>query len=361
MLIITAVTSTPDRERAPRTDRESSPLPKAELHLHIEGTLEPELALQLAERNRVPLPYADAAALRRQYDFTNLQTFLDLYYATTGVLRSEEDFADLARDYLERARAQGVRHAEIFFDPQVHAERGVLLERVVDGLWSVLGTSERDYGVSTLLIMCFLRDRGPASAMETLRRARSRRDRIVGVGLDSAEVGHPPSGFVEVYDVARREGLRCVAHAGEEGPPSYVWEALDLLGAERIDHGVRSMEDPRLVARLREQQVPLTVCPLSNVRLRVVERIEDHCLPAMIDAGLLVTVNSDDPAYFGGYVDDNYRLLERDLGIGRAQLVKLAENSFRAAFLDAERRERYLAELGAAASASTVGGDGLLG
>jgi adenosine deaminase len=337
--------------RAMRADGERPPIPKAELHLHIEGTLEPELALELAERNRVAMPYADAAALRRRYAFRDLQTFLDIYYATTAVLKSEEDFADLARAYLERARDQGVRHAEIFFDPQIHAERGVPLERVVDGLWSVLGTSERDYGVTSMLIMCFLRDRGSASAMQTLGSALARRDRIVAVGLDSAELGHPPSEFTEVYARARSEGLRCVAHAGEEGPPGYVWEALDLLGVERIDHGVRCMEDPRLVARLRDQQVPLTVCPLSNVRLRVVERIEDHCLPAMIDAGLLVTVNSDDPAYFGGYVDDNYRLLERDLGMPRAQLVKLAENSFRAAFLRPELRDRYLQELKEAAGA----------
>jgi len=345
VVIITAVTWTSDGAGAARAEGDHPPLPKAELHLHIEGTLEPELALRLAERNHVNLPYADAAALRREYSFTNLQSFLNLYYATTAVLRTEEDFADLARAYLIRAREQGVRHAEIFFDPQVHAERGVPLERVVDGLWSVLATSERDHGVSTLLIMCLLRDRGPEAAMATLLGALPHRERIVAVGLDSAEVGHPPSAFVQVFDRARSEGMRCVAHAGEEGPPSYVWEALDLLHVDRIDHGVRSMEDPRLVARLRDDRVPLTVCPLSNVRLRVVDSIQDHCLPAMIEAGLMVTVNSDDPAYFGGYVDDNYRLVERDLGLGQAQLVKLAENSFDAAFLGVEQRERCLREL----------------
>jgi adenosine deaminase len=326
-------------------DRGRAPIPKAELHLHIEGTLEPELAFQLAERNHVVLPHADAAALRGAYSFRDLQSFLDLYYATTAVLRTEEDFADLARAYLERARGQGVRHAEIFFDPQVHTERGVPMAAVVDGLWSVLESSEQRYGISTLLIMCFLRDRGAGAAMDTLRQALPHRDRIAAVGLDSAEVGHPPSEFVQVYERAREHGLRCVAHAGEEGPPAYIWEALDLLHVTRIDHGVRCMEDHRLVTRLRDAQVPLTVCPLSNVRLRVVERIGVHPLPAMIEAGLMVTVNSDDPAYFGGYIDDNYRLLERDLGIGREQLIELAANSFRAAFLSEERRDRYLEEL----------------
>jgi len=321
------------------------PLPKAELHVHIEGTLEPELALELAARNRVTLPYADAESLRSRYRFTDLQSFLDVYYATMAVLRSEQDFADLAAAYLERASAQGVRHAEIFFDAQAHTERGVSMATIVDGLWSVLGTSRKSHGVSTGLILCFLRDRSAASAMRTLESALPYGDRIIAVGLDSAEVGNPPSMFAGVFDRARSEGLRCVAHAGEEGPPAYIWESLDLLKAARIDHGVRCMEDARLVARLRDERVPLTVCPLSNVRLGVVGRIEEHCLPAMLEAGLLVTVNSDDPAYFGGYIDDNYRLLERALGFGRSQLVTLAENSFRAAFLDADQRDGYLREL----------------
>jgi len=320
-------------------------IPKAELHLHIEGTLEPELALELAERNRVALPCSDAADLRRRYRFRDLQSFLDVYYATTAVLKTEQDFADLAAAYLERARAQGVRHAEIFFDPQAHTERGVPMATVVEGLWSVLGTSQRDHGISTALIMCFLRDRSPGAAMETLVAALPFGDRIVGVGLDSAEVGHPPSEFVDVFDRARAEGFRCVAHAGEEGPASYMWEALDLLRVSRIDHGVRCLDDPALVARLREERVPLTVCPLSNVRLGVVDRIEEHRLPEMIDAGLMVTVNSDDPAYFGGYIDDNYQLIRTGLGIDDAQVRKLAENSFQAAFLDSGARARYLGEL----------------
>jgi adenosine deaminase len=322
-------------------------MPKAELHLHIEGTLEPELALELAERNRLSLPDADAVALRRRYRFRDLQAFLDVYYATMAVLRTERDFADLASAYLERARAQGVRHAEIFFDPQAHAERGIALTTVVDGLWSVLATSERTFGISTQLIMCFLRDRTRLSAMETLEAALPHRDRIAGVGLDSAEIGHPPSHFVDVFDRARAEGFRCVAHAGEEGPPSYMWEALDLLKVERIDHGVRCLEDPALVARLRDERIPLTVCPLSNVRLGVVERIEGHPLRRMLDAGLLVTVNSDDPAYFGGYIDDNYQAVRAGLGLDGVQLRRLAENSFRAAFLDAGTRDRLLEELGA--------------
>ncbi|MGD0449225.1 MAG: adenosine deaminase [Candidatus Dormibacteria bacterium] len=326
-------------------DRPSVPIPKAELHLHIEGTLEPELALAVAERNRLPLPYADAAELRARYQFHNLQSFLDVYYETMDVLRTEEDFADLAGGYLDRARAQGVRHAEIFFDPQAHIERGVPMATVVEGLWSVLAASDHRYGITSRLIMCFLRDRSLASAMEALESALPYRDRIVAVGLDSAEVGHPPSEFVELFDRARQEGFRCVAHAGEEGPSGYIWEALDLLRVDRIDHGNRCMEDPALVARLREEQVPLTVCPLSNLRLGAVGRVEDHPLLTMLDAGLLVTVNSDDPAYFGGYIDDNYRLIQQHLGIDDAQLLQLAGNSFRAAFLSDAERARYLTEL----------------
>jgi adenosine deaminase len=322
-----------------------APIPKAELHLHIEGTLEPELAFEIAARNRLSLPCADAAALRRRYRFHNLQSFLDVYYATMAVLRTEQDFADLAAAYLEHARSQGVRHAEIFFDPQAHSERGVGMATVVEGLWSVLGSSEQRYGISTALIACFLRDRSAGAAMEALLAAMPYRDRIVAVGLDSAEVGHPPSKFADVFDRARAEGFRCVAHAGEEGPAGYIWEALDMLRAVRIDHGIRCLDDPELVARLRDQQVPLTVCPLSNVRLAAVDRIEHHRLPEMIEAGLLVTVNSDDPAYFGGYIDDNYQLIRDGLGIDDRQLVRLAENSFRAAFLAPQARDRHLAEL----------------
>ncbi|MCR3732153.1 adenosine deaminase [Streptomyces umbrinus] len=323
------------------------PIPKAELHLHIEGTLEPELAFALAARNGVTLPYADTDDLRKAYQFSDLQSFLNLYYELMAVLRTEDDFADLADAYLARAAAQGVRHAEIFFDPQAHISRGVGIGTVVEGLGRALDRSEAVHGVSTQLIMCFLRDESAESAMETLQAAKPYLGRIVGVGLDSAEVGHPPVKFRAVYEAAAALGLRRVAHAGEEGPPSYITEALDVLGVERIDHGLRCMEDPELVARLVRDRVPLTLCPLSNVRLRAVDVLEDHPLPAMLDAGLLCTVNSDDPAYFGGYVGDNFLAVREALGLSPDRLRDLARNSFVASFLDhdEERRARYLAEV----------------
>ncbi|MFJ6459858.1 adenosine deaminase [Streptomyces sp. NPDC091387] len=322
-------------------------LPKAELHLHIEGTLEPELAFALAARNGVHLPYADTEALRTAYLFDDLQTFLDLYYALMAVLRTEDDFADLADAYLARAAAQGVRHAEIFFDPQAHTARGVPIGTVVEGLGRALERSEETHGVSTQLIMCFLRDRSADSALETLEAAKPYLHRISAVGLDSAEVGHPPAKFREVYAAAEALGLRKVAHAGEEGPPAYIREALDVLGVERVDHGLRCMEDPELVQRLVAERVPLTLCPLSNVRLRAIDTLEEHPLRAMMDAGLLCTVNSDDPAYFGGYVGDTFHAVHEALGLEREQLRTLARNSFEAAFLDhdEERRARYLSEV----------------
>ncbi|MBO0919050.1 Adenine deaminase [Streptomyces sp. ADI92-24] len=322
-------------------------LPKAELHLHIEGTLEPELAFALAARNGVHLPYADTEALRTAYLFDDLQTFLDLYYALMAVLRTEDDFADLADAYLARAAAQGVRHAEIFFDPQAHTARGVPIGTVVEGLGRALERSEEKHGVSTQLIMCFLRDLSAESALETLEAAKPHLHRISAVGLDSAEVGHPPAKFREVYAAAEALGLRKVAHAGEEGPPAYIREALDVLGVERIDHGLRCMEDPELVKRLVADRVPLTLCPLSNVRLRAIDTLEEHPLRAMMDAGLLCTVNSDDPAYFGGYVGDTFHAVHEALGLEREQLRTLARNSFEAAFLDhdEERRARYLSEV----------------
>ncbi|GGR30774.1 adenosine deaminase [Streptomyces roseolus] len=323
------------------------PLPKAELHLHVEGTLEPELAFALAERNGVTLPYATTEELREAYRFSDLQSFLDLYYALMAVLRTPEDFTALADAYLERAAAQGVRHAEIFFDPQAHAARGVPMGTVVEGLAAALDRAEERYGISTRLIMCFLRDESAASALATLEAAKPYLDRITGVGLDSAEVGHPPAKFREVYEEAARLGLRRVAHAGEEGPAEYVREALDVLGVERIDHGLRCMEDPGLVERLARERVPLTLCPLSNVRLRVIDELGRHPLRAMLDAGLLVTVNSDDPAYFGGYVGDNYSAVREALSLSQEQLRVLARHSFEAAFLDDDepRRARYLAEV----------------
>ncbi|MFJ3220063.1 adenosine deaminase [Kitasatospora sp. NPDC086801] len=321
------------------------PLPKAELHLHIEGTLEPELAFALAARNAVALPYADTEALRKAYSFSDLQSFLDLYYALMAVLRTEEDFADLADAYLARAAEAGVRHAEIFFDPQAHTARGVPLGVVVDGLTRALARSEERHGISTRLIMCFLRDESAESALETFEAARPYFDRIAGIGLDSAEVGHPPAKFREVYRRAAEAGLHRVAHAGEEGPASYITEALDVLGVERIDHGLRCLEDGELVARLVREQVPLTLCPLSNVRLRCIDTLTDHPLREMLEAGLLVTVNSDDPAYFGGYVDDNFRAVQQALALDEETLRRLAANSFRASFIDDERRAELLAEV----------------
>ncbi|MFF6777492.1 adenosine deaminase [Streptomyces sp. NPDC012637] len=323
------------------------PVPKAELHLHIEGTLEPELAFALAGRNGVTLPYADTAALREAYRFSDLQSFLDLYYSLMAVLRTADDFTDLADAYLARAAEQGVRHAEIFFDPQAHIARGVPMGVVVEGLGAALDRAEERHGISTRLIMCFLRDEPAESAMATLEAAKPYLGRITGVGLDSAEVGHPPAKFRAVYEEAARLGLRRVAHAGEEGPAEYVREALDMLGVERVDHGLRCLEDPSLVERLVRERVPLTLCPLSNVRLRAVDVLEAHPLRSMLEAGLVATVNSDDPAYFGGYAGDNFDAVREALGLGPEDLRTLARNSFLASFLedDEARRERYLTEV----------------
>ncbi|WP_017534963.1 adenosine deaminase [Nocardiopsis alba] len=323
------------------------PIPKAELHLHIEGTLEPELAFQLAHRNNITLPYPDVQTLRDAYSFTDLQSFLDLYYRLMDVLRTEADFHDLATAYLTRAAAQGVRHAEIFFDPQAHTQRGIPLETVINGLTSALDTSLQDHGISTHLILCFLRDQSAQDAMDTLDAARPHLHHITAVGLDSAEVGNPPEKFTEVFQTAADLGLRRVAHAGEEGPATYIWNALNHLGAERIDHGIRCMDDPELITHLATTQTPLTVCPFSNVRLRAVPTLDQHPLPAMMDAGLLVTVNSDDPAYFGGYVHDNYLGLQHHLGLTDEQLRTLARNSFTASFLTPERRDALIAQVDA--------------
>ncbi len=322
-------------------------LPKAELHLHIEGTLEPELMFRLAQRNGVELPYPDVDAVRAAYVFDDLQSFLDIYYAGCRVLVTEQDFYDLTMAYLERAAAQGVRHAEIFFDPQTHTERDVEFATVIGGISRALDDGERDLGISSRLIMCFLRDLSAESAMATLDHAAPFRDRITAVGLDSAEVGNPPSKFRAVFDRARAEGYLTVAHAGEEGPPSYMWEALDLLGVSRIDHGVRCEEDDELVARLVDEGIPLTVCPLSNVKLRVHDTLADHNLADMLRRGLLVTVNSDDPAYFGGYVGDNYREAREALELTDAEVLQLARNSFTASFLGEGEQAVHLASIDA--------------
>jgi adenosine deaminase len=324
-------------------------LPKAELHLHIEGTLEPQLMFELAQRNGLKLPYADAAAVTRAYSFTNLQSFLDVYYRACSVLIHEQDFYELTIAYLARARDQGVRHVEIFFDPQTHTARGVRLETVVGGIDKAL-TEGRQLGISSHLIMCFLRDRSAEDAMATLEQALGHTDVIFGVGLDSAEVGNPPSKFRAVFERAISAGFHAVAHAGEEGPPEYIWQALDLLGAERIDHGVRCLEDRRLVQRLEADQVPLTVCPFSNVKLRVVDTLEQHPLAKMLELGLRATVNSDDPAYFGGYVGENLRGVAQALHLDDGALIQLARNSFEASFLDDAARAHFLAELDVAHS-----------
>jgi adenosine deaminase len=307
-------------------------LEKAELHLHIEGTLEPEMMFALAQRNKVDLPYADVDAVRKAYVFSNLQSFLDIYYAACSVLLYEEDFFDLAWAYLQRAHADGVRRAEIFFDPQTHTARGVSMETVIKGLSAALEQARAQLGMSCGLILCFLRHLSGEEALSTLELALPYRDKLLGVGLDSSEVGHPPEKFVQAFAAARDAGLHVVAHAGEEGPPDYIWQALDLLGAERIDHGVRCLEDSALVERLVADATPLTVCPLSNVRLRVVDTLDQHPLPQMLDRGLLVTINSDDPAYFGGYVGDNFAAVQRDLQLSDDQMGLLARNSLSAAF-----------------------------
>jgi adenosine deaminase len=322
-------------------------IPKAELHIHVEGTLEPEMAFALAARNGVRLPFASVEELRRAYSFTDLQSFLDQYYALMVVLRTAQDFEDLANAYFARAAAQGVRHAELFFDPQAHVARGVGIDVVIEGLSAATRSSLDRFGITSTLILCFLRDQPADDALATLEAARPWLDRLTAVGLDSAEVGHPPSKFEAVFARARSLGLRCVAHAGEEGPPSYVWEALDLLKVERVDHGVRSLEDDALVARLRSEQMPLTVCPFSNVRLGVVPDLASHPLARMLDAGLLVTCNSDDPAYFGGYADDNLLGVRDALGLDEATLRTLARNSFTASFISPEARAAFLAEVDA--------------
>jgi adenosine deaminase len=320
-------------------------LPTAELHVHIEGTLEPELAFSLAARNGTTLRHSDLDALRRAYAFSDLQSFLDLYYELTAVLQRPEDFADLADAYFARAAAQGVRYAEVFVDPQAHLGRGVPLEVVLEGLDEAFRTAPERHGISARLIACFLRDRDPAEAEALVPRLAPYSDLVIGVGLDSAESGHPPELFERAFALAAGQGLHRVAHAGEEGPPAYVWSALDRLGVERVDHGNRSLEDPSLVARLHEEQVPLTVCPLSNLALRGIDRLESHPLVRMLDAGLLATVNSDDPAYFGGYLHDNVLAVTRALGLTAAQQRELAANSFRASFLPDADKSRYLAEL----------------
>ena len=319
-------------------------LPKAELHLHLEGTLEPEMLFHLAQRNRVKLAFGSVDAVREAYRFSRLQDFLDIYYEGTAVLRDERDFHELAIAYFRRAQADGVRHVEAFFDPQAHTGRGIPIAAVMAGLLQAVDDAA-ELGISAFLIPCFLRHLPEEEALSTLDQLEPWLDRLAGVGLDSSEVGHPPRNFRRVFGKARAAGLKVVAHAGEEGPPEYVREALELLEVDRIDHGNRSLEDPDLVRHLRERAIPLTVCPLSNLRLAVVPDLERHPLPHMLREGLKVTINSDDPAYFGGYINDNYRRLAEAVNLSEEDIVELARNSFAASFLPADRKRQYDAKV----------------
>ena len=317
-------------------------LPKTELHMHIEGSLEPEMMFELAQRNGVELPYSDVDAIRDAYQFDCLQDFLDLYYQGMSVLQTERDFYDLTWAYLKRCEADNVVHTEIFFDPQGHTERGIPFATAFDGISDALRYGESELGISSRLIMCFLRHLDEESAFETLREAEPFMDRITGVGLDSSEMGHPPSKFQGVFDRAREMGLRLVAHAGEEGPPEYVWEAVDGLKVDRIDHGNRSLEDPELVEKLAEMEMPLTVCPQSNLRLAVVKNMADHPIRKMLSLGLKANVNSDDPAYFGGYVNDNFNALVDAVDLQEDEIITLIRNGFEASFLPRGEIERHL-------------------
>ncbi len=326
-------------------------IPKAELHIHIEGSLEPELIFALAQRNGLSLPYASVEALRKAYAFTNLQTFLDIYYAGASVLLHEADFHDMAWAYFLRAKADNVVHAELFFDPQTHTARGVLMATVIQGLASACAKAQAELGISAELILCFLRHLSEEEAFATLEAALPWREHFIGVGLDSSEVGHPPSKFSRVFARCRGIGLRVVAHAGEEGPPAYIWEALNDLKTERIDHGVRSLEDPALVAELARRRTPLTVCPLSNLKLCVVNELRDHPMKRLLDAGLCAMVNSDDPAYFGGYMNANFVQTVQALDLSREDVITLARNSFEASFVNDARRAELMALLDGAIAA----------
>ncbi|EHN67100.1 adenosine deaminase [Comamonas testosteroni] len=320
-------------------------MPKAELHMHIEGSLEPELIFALAQRNQIPLAYDSVEALRAAYAFTDLQSFLDIYYAGASVLLHEQDFYDMARAYLDRAVADNVVHTEIFFDPQTHTERGVAMETVINGLYRACRDAQIEQGISSSLILSFLRHLSEESALQTLDAALPLRDRFIGVGLDSSELGNPPEKFTRVFERCKQLGLRLVAHAGEEGPPAYIWGALDVLNVERIDHGVQSEQDALLMQRLVKEQIPLTVCPLSNLKLCVIKDLADHNLPRLLAAGLKVMINSDDPAYFGGYVNENYTQLFAATGMGAPEAYQLARNSLEASFASQAQKQEWIARL----------------
>ncbi len=320
-------------------------LPKAELHLHIEGTLEPEMMFELAKRNNIDLPYNSISEVKEAYNFEDLQSFLDLYYQGSQVLQKEQDFYNLTWAYLQKVVSQNVRHTEIFFDPQSHTSRGIAFETVYQGIYQALQDGKAKLGISSQLILSFLRDRSAEEAFATLEQALPYKDTIPAVGLDSAEQGNPPSKFKEVFDKAQAEGFLTVAHAGEEGPPEYIWEAIELLNVSRIDHGVRSMEDSKLLDYLVEQQIPLTVCPLSNVELKVFDSMAKHNLKKLLNLGICATVNSDDPSYFGGYIAKNYQAAQSALDLTKQELYQLAKNSFQASFLSPETKHKLIAEL----------------
>lgn len=320
-------------------------IPKAELHVHIEGTFEPELMFEMATRNSIALRYGSVEEVRNAYRFNNLQDFLDIYYAAASVLVHEEDFYDLTASYLRRALADNVIHTEIFFDPQTHTARGISFSTVINGITRAMEDARKKWGISSKLIMCFLRHLSEASASETLQSALPYREKIIAVGLDSSEKGHPPGKFFNVFNRVREEGFFAVAHAGEEGPAEYVWEAIDLLEAERIDHGVRSIDDPTLMEELCDREIPLTVCPLSNLKLKVVKKLEELPVKIFLDNGIRVTLNSDDPAYFGGYINENYLQTAEALGLSKNDIFTLARNSFMASFITEPERSRFLEKL----------------
>ncbi len=322
-------------------------IPKAELHLHIEGTFEPELIFALAERNNIPLKYAGVEALRKAYEFKNLQEFLDIYYQGADVLLHEQDFYDLTMAYLNRCRQENIVHTELFFDPQTHTHRGVALKTVVSGIQKALDDAREQWGITSFLIPNFLRHLSEEDAISTFKECLPFRDYFAGFGLDSSELGHPPTKFERVFRMVREEGFRVVVHAGEEGPAQNIWDSLNLLHAERIDHGVRSIDDPELLKELARRQTPLTVCPLSNLKLKVVDDLKDHPLNKLLDAGIMATVNSDDPAYFGGYLNQNFRETAEALKLSKEEILKLAKNSFKASFLSEHEKERWIAELAA--------------
>lgn len=320
-------------------------IPKAELHVHIEGTFEPELMFKIAKQNNISIPYSSIQEVKEAYNFNNLQEFLDIYYAGASVLINEQDFYDLTWEYLKILNSQNVLHAEIFFDPQTHTDRGIPFSKVINGIHSALEDAKKEFGLSTKLIMCFLRHLDEEQAIKTLEQSMQYKDWIIGVGLDSSEIGHPPSKFKNVFQKAREYGFLTVAHAGEEGPPEYIWEAINLLNISRIDHGNRALEDKSLIQYLSDKQIPLTVCPLSNLKLKVVDKLENHPLKKMINNGLLVTINSDDPAYFGGQLVDNFIQLTDAVDLSKNDITELAKNSFKASFLSDKEKFEYIHQI----------------